>query len=271
MLGSNKNSTKSMDLLAMTSHVSDNALHSFIFIYGKEGSSTTTLAYSILGAIPKDKKLYVILTEPPHNSTAPLLKHFPEYAVDERVIFPSKDNIVHPISNRQQFQYFVSQILLKDDVGAILFDAIDSLRFILYNYYLSSNTSNTLKAWGKADDDINSSLIRFVSLPIPKIVIMKEKAETIVGKDSMGKMKFEKTGNIVPAFNSEKVQRWASMRFHTLKIGEYEVVKTKGNVKVGEKFRFGFDIQKRQTGVWLPEMLKKMQVLSPKRMTLDSK
>lgn len=267
MLGSSnsKNAKRSMDLLAMTSHISDNALHSFIFVYGKEGSSTTTLAYSILGAIPEDKKLYVILTEPPHNSTAPLLKHFPEYAVDERVIFPSKGNVVHPISSRQQFQYFISQILSKDDVGAILFDAIDSLRFILYNHYLNSNGSNTLKAWGKADDDINNSLIRLVALPIPKIVIMKEKAETIVGKDDMGRIQFEKTGNVIPSFNSERIQRWASMRFHMLKIGEYEVMKTKGNVRTGEKFNFGFDIQKRRTGVWLPELLKKMQVEFPKK------
>lgn len=264
MLGTSKKTKDAMDLLAMTSLISDDPLHSFIFIYGVEGSSTTTLSYSIVDAIPKDKKLYVVLTEPPHNATAPLLKHFPQYVVDERVVLPSKNGVVYPIINRQQFQHYMAQISQQNDVGAVLFDALDSLRFILYNHHLNPSGKNTLKAWGDADNDIiNVGMIGLVGLPIPKIIIMKEKDETKVGKDDNGRVKFEKTGHRVPAFDSEKIQRWASMRFRTLGIGEYEVMKTKGMVKKGEKFTFGFDLKKKPIGDWLPELLRKMKVKSP--------
>ena len=81
-------SREKMKTLRLGTQFVDDPSKGFIFIYGKEGGTTTTLANSIIKMLPEDKKIYTLLTEPPHNATGPLIKHFPKEWQNDRFVLP---------------------------------------------------------------------------------------------------------------------------------------------------------------------------------------
>jgi hypothetical protein len=217
--------------------------------------------------LPTDKKVYTLLTEPPHNATGPLIKHFPEEWNADRFVLPLADDGSHvfPVTTRAEVLAFSPAVRSKGDAGAVIIDAMDTLRLILFKHHLKKQIS--YKAWGDADNDIiHHVFLEFVAMDLPVIVIMKEKEETIV-QSTDGKIdKIEKTGEIVPSFDKEKILRWASIKLHVLRKGRFEVTKTKGMVEEGEKFTYGFKTEGKKKlydqfeGTWLPDLLRLMKV-----------
>ncbi len=263
MLGSKK----TLKTLRMGTQFVDDPSKGFIFIYGKEGGTTTTLANSIVKMLPDHLKVYTLLTEPPHNATAPVKKHFPKEWEKDRFVLPMSEDGTHvfPITTRAEIVMFPNLVRRNGDAGAIIIDALDTLRLILFKHHSAKQIS--LKAWGDADNDIvNELFLEFVTMDVPIIVIMKEKEETKVESSGGKLISMEKTGDIVPSFDKARILRWASMKFHVLRKGRFEVTKTKGMVEEGEKFNYGFKTKDKKNlydqleGTWLPEILRLMKV-----------
>ena len=255
MIGKKGVMIKSIDL---SSSFNDDPSQSFIFIFGKEGTSTTTLALSIVDIIEKDKKIYILNTEPPHNETGIIMKHYAEEHADGRFILPAKkgtDRVI-PITSRGEYYIFRDKALADEDIGAFIIDAIDTLRLMLFGEF-SKNNKFAMKAWMDADQEIIKLFMLLLERQIPVVVILKEKEKTIVTQTSEG-VNVTKTGEIVPTLDNERIQRWASIRLQTTEIGKYTVVKTKGAVEIGTEFTFLTD-GKVKAGVWLPELLAKMR------------
>jgi hypothetical protein len=255
-----------MKTLRLGTQFVDDPTKGFIFVYGAEGGTTTTFANSIVKMLPADKKVYVLLTEPPHNATAPIKKHFPKEWQNDRFVLPMGEDghSVFPVTTKAEILLYPSAVRKAGDAGAIIIDALDTLRLILFKHYESKEIS--FKAWGDADNDIVRMFLDFVTMDVPIIVIMKEKEETVV-KASGGKIiSIDKTGEIVPSFDKAKILRWASMKFHILRKGRFEVTKTKGMIEEGEKFSYTFKTEGKKnlydqlTGTWLPDILRMMKV-----------
>ncbi len=255
MIGKKGVMLKSIDL---SSSFNDDPSQSFIFIFGKEGTSTTTLALSIVSIVEEDKKVYILNTEPPHNETGIIMKHYAEEHADGRFILPAKkgtDRVI-PITSRSEYYMFRDKALADENIGAFIIDAIDTLRLMLFGEF-SKNNKFAMKAWMDADQEIIKLFTMLLGKSIPVVVILKEKEKTIVTQTSEG-VNVTKTGEIVPTLDNERIQRWASIRLQTTEIGKYTVVKTKGAVETGTEFVFLID-EKIKTGVWLPELLAKMR------------
>lgn len=263
MIGSKGSLIKSIDLV---NEFEDDPKRSFIFIYGDEGSSTSTLAMSISEAIDSDKKVYVLNTEAPHNETGIIKKHFPDgYTSGQFVLPASKDNgMVIPITSRDEFYNFVDKAVKDDNLGAVVVDAIDTLRLILFSDY-SKNLRFTMMAWVKADNDIIDFFMKMLKKQIPVVVVMKEKEKTEVddaGGVSVTKIKDENGDPvIIPTVDNKRIQRWASIRIKTIDIGHYKVMKSKGSVERGTEFKFTWNSKtKEKGGTWLPQLFDEMEV-----------
>jgi hypothetical protein len=255
MIGKKGVMLKSIDL---SSSFNDDPSQSFIFIFGREGSSTTTLALSIVSIIEEGKKVYILNTEPPHNETGIIMKHYAEEHADGRFILPAKkgtDRVI-PITSRSEYYMFRDKALADENIGAFIIDAIDTLRLMLFGEF-AKNIKFQMKAWMDADQEIIKLFMMLLERQIPVVVILKEKEKTIVTQTSEG-VNVTKTGEIVPTLDNERIQRWASIRLQTTDIGKYTVVKTKGAVETGTEFEFLTD-GKVKTGIWLPELLAKMR------------
>lgn len=257
MIGKKSVMLKSIDL---SSTFNDDPAQSFIFIYGAEGSSTTTLALSIVDLVDEDKKIYILNTEPPHNETGIIMKHYTKEQKEGKFILPVKQNseMVIPITSRSEYYKFRDKSLADEEMGAFVIDAIDTLRLMLFGEYSKKNKFQ-MKAWMDADQEIIKLFMMLLEKQIPVIVILKEKEKTIVTQTSEG-VNVTKTGEIVPTLDNERIQRWASIRLYTPEIGKYEVVKTKGAVEKGQTFEFIYDKNTgEKKGVWLPQLLAMMK------------
>jgi hypothetical protein len=248
---------KSIDL---SNSFNDDPSQSFIFIFGREGTSTTTLALSIVDIIEEDKKIYVLNTEPPHNETGIIMKHYAKEHADGRFILPAKKGTqqVIPITSRSEYYIFRDKALADENIGAFIIDAIDTLRLMLFGEFSKKNKF-AMKAWMDADQEIIKLFMMLLEKQIPVIVILKEKEKTIVTQTSEG-VNVTKTGEIVPTLDNERIQRWASIRLQTTEIGSYTVVKTKGAVDINTEFKFVYNKETNErTGVWIPQLLAKMR------------
>ena len=226
-------------------------LKGFVFIYGEENTTTTTLALSIVKALPPDKKAYVLLTEPPYNVTGIIEKHYKEF--EDRFVFTTYKGTVMPVTTYTDYEKFLDEYVSSKDGGALIVDAIDTLVNVLFMKYEKENKL-LMDAWGKTYGDIIKNLfMRVNSLGRPTVIVMKEKEKIIVERVGR-KVEVTSTGEIVPTLSSERIQRWATTRLRMLKKGHYVVMKSKGRVKEGEKFKFNEKLE----GVLLPELLKKM-------------
>lgn len=257
MIGKKGVMLKSIDL---SSTFVDDPAQSFIFIFGKEGSGTTTLALSIVDIIEEGKQIYILNTEPPHNETGIIMKHYAEEHANGRFILPAKKgtDMVIPITSRSEYYMFRDKALADEDIGAFIIDAIDTLRLMLFGEF-SKNQKFGMKAWMDADQEIIKLFMMLLEKQIPVIIILKEKEKTIVTQTSEG-INVTKTGEIVPTLDNERIQRWASIRLQTTNIGKYTVVKTKGAVDIGTEFEFKYDkITGEKTGTWISQLLAKMR------------
>ena len=110
MIGKKGMMIKSIDL---SSSFTDDPAQSFIFIFGAEGSGTTTLALSIVDVIDEDKKVYILNTEPPHNETGIITKHYAKEHADARFILPAKKgtDMAIPITSRSEYYMFRDKAL----------------------------------------------------------------------------------------------------------------------------------------------------------------
>jgi len=257
MIGKKGAMLKSIDL---SSSFNDDPAQSFIFIFGKEGSSTTTLAMSIVDVIEEDKNVYILNTEPPHNETGIIMKHYAKEHAKGRFVLPAKkgtDKVI-PITSRSEYYMFRDKALADENIGAFVIDAIDTLRLMLFGEF-SRKQKFSMKAWMDADQEIIKLFMMLLEKQIPVIVILKEKEKTIVTNTSEG-VNVTKTGEIVPTLDNERIQRWASIRLQTTAIGRYTVVKTKGAVDTGTEFEFLYDKETNtKSGVWIPQLLAKMR------------
>lgn len=263
MIGSKGKLIKSIDLV---DEFDDDPSKSFIFIYGDEGSSTTSLAMSISEAIDPQKKVYVLNTEAPHNETGIIKKHFPEGYDNGRFVLPASKETgsIIPITSRDEFYNFTEKMEAADDVGAVVVDAIDTLRLILFSDY-AKNINFLMTAWVEADNDIIDFFMKSLKKQVPIVIVMKEKEKTeVTNKGKIEVKRFEdEDGNpvIIPTVDNKRIQRWASIRIKTLDIGKYEVMKSKGEVEKGAVFDFTWDKKtKEKGGVWLPNLLELMEV-----------
>lgn len=259
MIGKRGVMLKSIDL--SSTFINDPA-QSFIFIFGAEGSSTTTLALSIVDVIDENKKVYILNTEPPHNETGIIMKHYANEHANGRFVLPAKKgtNMAIPITSRSEFYMFRDKALASEDIGAFVIDAIDTLRLMLFGEF-AKNIKFQMKAWMDADQEIIKLFMMLLEKQIPVIIVLKEKEKTIVTQTSEG-VSVTKTGEIVPTLDNARIQRWASIRLQTNKIGKYTVVKTKGAVDIGTEFEFKYDkITGEKTGVWISQLLAKMKEL----------
>lgn len=257
MIGKKGVMLKSIDL---SSTFNDDPRQSFIFIFGREGTGTTTLALSVVDVVDEDKNIYILNTEPPHNETGIIMKHYAKEHANGRFILPAKkgtDQVV-PITSRSEYYTFRDKALADENIGAFVIDAIDTLRLILFGEF-AKNIKFQMKAWMDADQEIIKLFTMLLGKSIPVIVILKEKEKTIVTQTSEG-ISVTKTGEIVPTLDNERIQRWASIRLQTTEIGKYTVVKTKGAVDKGTEFTFSYiKTTGERTGVWIPELLTMMR------------
>lgn len=277
--------------------VDDPALSMFM-IYGKEDSGTTSLALSILDVIPKDKKVYTLLTEMPHNFSGPYKRHYRADYDKHRVVLPiainaDGKNVPRPISSFKDFMMWrqglirvnadQSYDLKAEDCGALIVDALDTLRNIFKARHdrLSPNAGSL--NYVPADNDIIDQLFLPFSLQgIPIVVILKHKQDTTWHNDPENPnklLKVEKHMNkdgspkMVPTIDGDKVMRWGTIRLWTMdEVGTYEVMKSKGAVDEGERLTFGFKdkAKKIRTGTWLKELIKKMSDDTPAVKTVNT-
>ena len=257
MIGKKGVMLKSIDL---SSSFNDDPRQSFIFIFGREGTGTTTLALSIVDVVDEDKNIYILNTEPPHNETGIIMKHYAKEHANARFVLPAKKgtDIAIPITSRSEYYIFRDKALVDEHIGAFVIDAIDTLRLMFFGEF-SKNQKFGMKAWMDADQEIIKLFMKLLEKQIPVIVILKEKEKTIVTQTSEG-LNITKTGEIVPTLDNARIQRWASIRLQTTDIGTYVVVKTKGAVETGTEFKFVYNKETNEkTGNWLPELLTLMR------------
>jgi hypothetical protein len=259
---------KLFDGIKLTPDLIDDPLKSFVYIFGDEDSGTTTLAMSIVGVLPKPeedrdktKKVYVLVTEPPHNETGPILKHYKLEVGKGRFVLPTdmKGNIV-PITSREQFILFCDALMNQSDVGAVVIDALDSLVLMLFGHH-SKKTKFKMDAWGSAADDIIQKLFMpLLKLHVPVVLVTKEKDHKDVKKNlATGKVEVIDHEEVISTVSNKRILRWGSIRIRTLGIGNYTITKTKGKIAVGAKFKCHFEGLVRK-GTWLPELLNQMKV-----------
>jgi hypothetical protein len=235
----------------------------FTLIYGKENGGTTTLSLSIVETetlkINNDKNVYVLLTEPAHNFTGPIKKHFPEYS--KRFIMPvDENNDITPITSHSELTSWIKTISNKNDVGAVIIDAIDTIRNMLYLHYLFLSPERGAMNYTFVDNDLMGLFLKLQGLHIPVVMIMKQKDETEWVFDGPRIKEIVKTGKIVPSVNTEKILRWSTTRIWCIKIGEYQIVKTKSSYSTEKINVFGFDgSTSKRTGIWLPELFNQMR------------
>lgn len=223
----------------------------FVFIYGEENSTTTTLGLSVVKAIPKDKKVYVLLTEPPFNTIGIIYKHYSDYT--DRFVFMTEGEEPVPVMTKEDYQRFIDKYVADPDGGALIVDALDTLVTVVFSYYEPKNKF-LMDAWGKTYGDLIKNLfLKVNTLGRPTVIITKEKEEAIV-KRVGGELSVKKTGNVLPTVSTDRIQRWATTRLRMLDKGKYEVVKSKGKVEEGSVFTFAEDM----SGTMLPQLMELM-------------
>jgi hypothetical protein len=288
--------TPALKVLEMGGLIEDDPTKSMLMIYGKENGGTTTLASSIIDVIDPEKKIYVLLTEMPHNVTGILNKHYNKEFKEGRFILPTVQHgertFARPVSSQSDFIQWKNAMirknsdgsydLRKEDCGCIIVDALDTLREILYSYYLAKNPKKGTINYAEADNDIINQLFLPLSFQnIPIIVILKHKPKTdwISDEKTGALLRVEKIKNedgtqkIVPTIDGEKIMRWTTIRLWCEnEAGSYEIMKTKGHVEEGEVFSFGFKkgSKTEKTGVWLKQLFEKMRDGKPSAETFNS-
>jgi hypothetical protein len=229
----------------------DDVLKSILFIYGDEGTGTTTLAMSMVDVVDSDKKIYVLVTEPMHNETGIIHHHFGDEMEAGRFVLPS-DSEGNPVTliDKASILSFVTKAKSADDIGCLVIDALDTVRVILAE---SSNSNFAMKQWSDANTFIIKTILKpMTELGIPVVGVMKEKEAIKVNPDNS----VTKLGYIEPNISSPKIQRWCSFRLRCTKVGEYEVMKSKGGLEKGDRLKFGFSGKKR-IGDWLSTVFDK--------------
>lgn len=294
MFGSDPNANLAKTI-EMSGEFEDDPSLSMFMIYGKEGGGTTSLALSILEVIPEDKKVYTLLTEMPHNFSGVLAKHFPVDHMAQRVVVPTTEShdgtrVPRPISSLTDFMMWRREMiqvredgsfhLKKDDCGALLVDALDTLRNIFKAHYDQKAPNKGSLNYVDADNDIIDKLfLPFSFQGIPIVVILKHKQETDWINDDFGNlMKVERHKNpdgspkMVPTIDGDKIMRWGTIRLWCKdKVGTYEVMKTKGMVDEGTILNYGYDGHpSNRTGVWLKELIEMMKNNKPSSETVIS-
>ncbi len=235
----------------------DNPLKSIVYIYGDEGLSTTTLALSVVDTIPDDKRVYIMSTEPPHNETGIIKKHFMEQYNKGKFVLPidKKTGDVMTLTEKSGMISFLEKTFAADDCGVLVIDALDSVRAALF---MDGAMKFGMKAWSNADDFIVENIIlKVLEKGIPMVAVMKEKEDIIVNADSS----ITKLGKIVPMVKGTRIQRWASTRLRCIKIGEFEVMKSKGNLNKAERKKFKWSKKTGNTGFWMSSIYDAMRVV----------